>query len=87
MLNSNERTIADRGYNDEKFFILPNEENMKLHKRILARHETINKRIKQFNILSVPFRNNLKRHPMVFHAILNLTQTSLENGEPLFRIY
>lgn len=52
----------------------------------MARHETINKRVKQFNILSVPFRNNLRKHPLVFSAIVNLTQISLENGEPLFKI-
>lgn len=41
--------IADRGYNDAQYFdFVPNLQK----KRILARHETVNRRIKQFSCMS-----------------------------------
>lgn len=85
-LNSNEKTLADKGYKDTRYFILKNNENSHLHKLIMARHETVNKRIRQFFVLKYTFRHNLKKHPIVFHAVLNLTQLMIENGEPLFSI-
>lgn len=77
----NEITLADKGYRLQRYFKQPS--NAK-EKRILARHETLNGRLKEFSILSVRFRNALKKHPMVFHAIVNVTQLSIENGEQLF---
>lgn len=43
-----EKTLADNGYRDQTFFILPNCNNKDTHGRIMARHETVNKRMKQF---------------------------------------
>lgn len=83
-VNDNEKTIADLGYQDEKFFILPKDSYNAIHSRILSRHETVNKRLKQFRVLKVEFRHNIAKHPMVFHAVVNLTQLMLENGSPLF---
>lgn len=81
-----ERTMADNGYKDKLFFILPNEENRTLHKLIMSRHETVNKRLRQFKILKHDFRHELEKHPLVFHAVANLTQLTLKNGQPLFSI-
>lgn len=86
-VNDGELTIADKGYKDDQFFILPNDNNKRTHRRVMARHETVNKRMKQFLILKHPFRNNLRKHPMVFRAVANLVQLMLENGEPLFDIF
>lgn len=83
-VNVGEKTIADRIYKDTNFFILPNNQNKKVHKRILARHETVNKRLRHFAILKNTFRHDITKHPMVFHAVVNVTQVILENGEPLF---
>lgn len=81
-----EKTLADKGYRDANFFILKNVQNKKIHGKIMARHETINRRMKQFQALKQVFRHDLQKHPMVFSAVANLTQLMLENGEPLFRI-
>lgn len=78
-INPGELTLADRGYNDLNYFILPTTQNSALHKRIMACHETVNKRIRQFNILKYPFRNNLLKHPLVFHAMFNLSQLMIDN--------
>lgn len=81
-----ELTLADKGYNDKNHFLLPTAQNSASHKRIMARHETVNKRIKQFRVLKDTFRNSLEKHPMVFHAVVNLTELMIENGEPLFSV-
>jgi hypothetical protein len=50
-LREGEKTIADRGYNDPSFFDLQNGENNEKKKEIMARHETLNHRLKQLNCL------------------------------------
>lgn len=87
MLDPNERVIADDGYIDDNYFINPrNAPNYHKIKRILARHETINKRLKQWKCLGSRFRHPLHRHPRCFHAILNITQIRINNGSPLFSL-
>lgn len=85
-VGAGEKTMADKAYKDDNFFILPNDHNHTLHKLIMSRHETVNKRLKQFRILKHEFRHSLDKHPMVFHAVANVTQLMLQNGEPLFTI-
>lgn len=81
-----EKTFTDKGYRDQNFFILPNLNNKTIHGLIMARHETINRRMKQFQALKQVFRHSIDKHPMVFNAVANLTQLMIENGEPLFAI-
>jgi len=68
------------------FFDVPNGNADVQKKKILARHETVNKRIKQFCCMNVRFRHSLHLHPRFFHAAVNLTQLMIENGEPLFSV-
>lgn len=76
-----EKTLADKIYRHQGFFKQPTNA---VEKRILARHETLNGRIKEFAIMTNRFRNNLKKHPEVFHAVVNVLQVSIDNGEKLF---
>lgn len=78
-----ETTSADKGYRLKIFFKQPTNA---VERKILARHETLNGRIKEFSILSNRFRNALKKHPKVFHAVVNVIQVSISNGESLFNI-
>lgn len=71
-------TLADKGYRDAHFFKQPTTIG---EKRILARHETFNSRLKSFEALNSRFRNNIGKHPMVFHAVINILQMSISNGE------
>jgi hypothetical protein len=81
-----ERAIADKGYNDQNIhFLTPfnrvqNEAqktfNIK-HKKIMARHEKVNKRIKQFDILNRFRHKNDLKHKLFFYAVVNITQISL----------
>jgi hypothetical protein len=52
-------------------------------KKILARHETVNKRVKQFYCMKDVFRHVLTLHPSFFRDCVNLTQIMIVNGEPL----
>ena len=58
----------------------------KMKARARARHETCNKRFKQFQILKKPFRHNRSEHQKVFRSIVVLTQLSIQSGENLFHI-
>lgn len=78
-----ELTLADKGYKCKKFFKQPSNA---MEKRILAKHETVNGRLKQFEILNCRFRHPLKKHPKVFHACINLVQISIDCGEKLFEL-
>lgn len=80
---SREVTLADKGYRYQNFFKQPT--NV-IEKRLLSRHETVNGRLKNFEILNTRFRHALKKHPMVFHACVNLTQVAINCGEKLFEI-
>jgi len=79
--------LADGGYNDPNYFRVPtrNGDNLQI-KQILARHETVNGRFKQFSCLKNTFRHDLFWHPRFFHAVVNVTQLMLQNGEPLYDI-
>ena len=90
-LRNGERVEADRGYRGEPHHIsvpddYENYEQRRVKDRIRSRHETVNKRIKQFGCLSQTYRHSLQKHQLLFKVVLVLTQLSIENGEPLFRI-
>ena len=42
--------------------------------------------MKQWDILSVPYRHEVGTHGTVFRAIAVITQLALRNGEPLFPV-
>ncbi len=85
-LLNGESVIADGGYTDERC-----EKNRQsrvvpkhLHSLARARHETVNRRFKQFSVLGTRFRHDKSLHSVCFHAVANLTQLMLSHGEPLF---
>jgi hypothetical protein len=55
-------------------------------RRLRSRHETANKRCKDFRILRDEYRHNVYEHAFVFRAVAVLVQISLENREPLFKL-
>jgi hypothetical protein len=76
--------LPDKGYQDQHYFENPEGDQRK--KRILARHETVNGRIKQFCCMKDRFRHALFLHPCFFHAVINLTQLMIANGESMYAI-
>lgn len=61
-LDAGERCVADKAYRNPRHFITPKAIGVQRHRRLMSCHETINKRIKQFNILVAPFRHDLSKH-------------------------
>jgi len=82
------RRSADGGYRESKHFtsseISPH--FRETHGLIRARHETANRRLKQFGALGQRFRHGIQKHSAVFHSIANLTQLQIEDGSPLFAV-
>lgn len=89
-VNRNERMIADGGYKDNnQYFTTPNGINdaaSRWYAVARARHETVNRRFKQFNVLCHVFRHSLRKHYICFSAVVNITQLSLETDQPLFQV-
>ena len=85
-LRVGEKAINDRGYNDPNYFYFPNGENDQKKKEIMARHETLNSRLKLFSCLHDIFLHDLSLHPLYFNAVVNLTQMMIEHGEPLYSV-
>lgn len=91
LLEEGERIETDNGYKhlDPEFCLSKSgargfASNHKVRERVRARHETVNKRFRNFNIVKAVYRHDLLKHGMVFHAVVTLTQLSIESGEPLF---
>ena len=92
-LDNGERVEADDGYAgaDPEFTktrsgIFHPTAAASVRNTVCARHETVNKRLKQFAALSNVWRHNISKHSTAFHAVALVTQISIENGEPLFEI-
>jgi hypothetical protein len=95
MLGPGEKAMADKGYRDghgdDSKFVTPIENPYdaelrafnRSHKRYMARHETVNKRVKQFFVLRHQYRHDLLRHRDCFNAVINVTCICLEK-EPLW---
>lgn len=84
-LDRDERVIADKGYRDSSCYTPPgfDDPNRKLCADLRARHETVNKRFKQFRVLLSRFRHDKALHSYCFHAVANVTQLVMDT-EPLF---
>ena len=82
--------IADKGYPGEPSCRLRNSydapEVKTFKKRARARHETVNSRIKSFNVLAQRFCSDVSKHKVVFEAVCVITQYEMENGHPLFDV-
>ena len=88
LLAAGEQAEADLGYRGEMETIdLPDEgpHHMILaKKRARMRHETCNKRFKNWACMQTNFRHGVDVHRDCMYAIAVLTQLAIENGEPLF---
>ena len=92
-LPQGEKAEADMGYRGEPTKIDLPEENIfgsniqrEAKALVRSRHETCNRRFKQWNSLSLVFRHNLKKHKTVFDSVAVLTQISIDYGNKLFSV-
>lgn len=87
LLEPNELVLCDKGYSGPHCIHNLGHNDNNLSGTLLARHETVNRRLKHFNILANRFRHRLELHSICFHAVLNLTELMLEESDPLFSIF
>ncbi len=82
-LQPGEKIIVDAGYKGhDHIFERSGLRNVygSMKRSSRARHETINGRFKEFNILKNRFRHPLEKHGIVFGAIANIVQLSIQLG-------
>ena len=84
---------ADKGYRGEPLLIeLPDMDvgggaaQISAKNKARGRHETCNKRFKQWKCLSDRFRHSEEDHGYVFHAIAALTQMDIRTGNSLYDV-
>ena len=87
LLDSGEYVITDNGYPDETCLQSRDciDANKKKHRRIRAKHEVINGRIKNFQVVSTTFRHDHNLHAYCFHAVVHIIKLCLDEN-PLFPI-
>ncbi len=87
VLLENESVIVDGSYADPRceYNCKAGVSSRNLHALLWARHETVNRRFKQFGAIGQQFRYDVIRYSDCFHAVANLTQAMIENEDPLFQ--
>ncbi len=80
--------IADNGYKGEPTIRIPNRADSEIVKtfkrRVKARHESFNRLLKEYHILSTDFRHPLEKHKTVFVAICVICQYNMESERHLW---
>lgn len=89
-LTPNERVEADKGYAAEwpESVKVPGAwiGGDKQRKCVGGRHETVNKRFKDWGCLKETLKHNFARHSSMFRAVAVVSQLCIMNGEPLFAV-
>lgn len=78
------KVVGDAGYKDITCSASAQGPEANSWGYVRARHEAVNKRIKQFMVFGRRFRHSKRIQYMCFHAAVNLTQLMIENGKPVF---
>ena len=92
-LGPGERVEADDGYVGEApqrvkcpmSFTNP-EETLEMQLQVRSRHETVNKRFKQWGCLLNRFRHSVGKHGDIFRCVAVITQLTVVHGEPLYDV-
>ena len=88
-LRAEEKVVADKGYRGDSKVVTPLDAKNNDHRRAMslgrARHETVNRRIKQWGALQQIWRHDNEKHAFSFRAVITIVQLEIENGRPLFQ--
>lgn len=89
-LGRGEHVIADRGYRGDMKVCTPygptSDRHLKMMNIARARHETINGRLKKWDILGMLYHHNKHKHHLVFRSVIVLEQVKIENGHSPFQV-
>jgi len=90
LLEAWESVIGDKGYRGDEqcitYYDATTEEFEEMLGNCLARHETVNRRLKEFKCLAGRFRNDIHKHVLCFEAAVAIVQLEIENGEPPYQV-
>ena len=90
MLPVREKVITDRGYCVNPFCLTLDESLNEEHKKFMgkarARHETVNRRLKQWKCLQQLWRHDRSKHHFVFKTVTTLVQLEFEFGHKPFQV-
>ena len=90
MLRPGEMVVADKGYRGKRCirtaYNKVSQTDGRAMNKDLARHETVNRRLKQFNVLGCRFRHELHKHVVCFDACTVVTQLCFNCGEKHYRV-
>ena len=85
-----ERVVADKIYSSNPKFIGPPKVGQHKYgailKKIMARHESVNKRMKDYESIRKRWRHSWRKHNLTVYAIGQLCQLRFECGEPLAEV-
>jgi hypothetical protein len=87
-----EMVEADNGYRGEPYHVrtadgfVSRADDSRAKWKARNRHETINRRLKQWGCLKQVWRHDLGLHKTAFGAVAVVTQLAFENGEPPFQV-
>ena len=92
-LDRDERVEADDGYIGNAPYkvkcpasLTNPDETQAMQSIVRMRQETINMRLKQWEILKQVYRHDITKHGYVLRAVAVVVQVAIENGEPLFQV-
>lgn len=89
-LDIGEKFIADSGYRSGGVFsVTPNganDDKQYMQSKVRARHEVVNRRLKQWGVLGQRFRHDLSVHQTIFYAVANITQMIAEEEKTPFAV-
>ena len=83
-LDIGEKIVADAGSLDGACSHPILNEGSTDFRRVRAKQEALNKRIKQFGYLNQPYRHDIRKHSSCFFAVLNTTELLLRSNQPIF---
>jgi hypothetical protein len=91
LLDTNERVVADGGYRDGEDETTETPSGYNTYDQFMksmarARHETLNRRFKQYRILGTRYRGELHDHKYIMLAISNIVQLDIEYGNTPFHV-
>ena len=75
--DAGECCVADLGYNHDTCLApdtMYSSVGSELHRKIKSRNQTVNKRVKFFQVLKQCFRHKISKHGRCFHADADITQ-------------
>jgi DDE superfamily endonuclease len=92
MLNVGEMVEADKGYRGEPSCVRTPTDwvsyvDRKAKSRARSRHETVNRRLKQWGCLRQTFRHDRRVHKVCFAAVAVCTQLCFDRGEGPFHCF